>query len=99
MTALLACTGAALATWLLRILLIALVPATRLPGPVQRALPHVGPAVLAALVAAALVGAPAGAGTDFVLAAALTAGVARRTGSVALATTAGLGSVALLGVL
>jgi branched-subunit amino acid transport protein len=46
--------GAAL-TWLLRVGLIAVVPAERLPAPVREALPHAGPAVLAALVVGALV--------------------------------------------
>jgi branched-subunit amino acid transport protein len=54
MTALTASIGAALATYVLRILLITLVPASRLPAAVRRLLPHVGPAVLAALVTAAL---------------------------------------------
>ncbi|HXV94035.1 MAG TPA: AzlD domain-containing protein [Pseudonocardia sp.] len=46
--------AAGLVSWLLRVLFIALVPATRLPGPVLRALGHAGPATLAALVASGL---------------------------------------------
>jgi branched-subunit amino acid transport protein len=42
--------GGAVATYLLRLLLIAFVPPERLPARVREALPHVGPAVLAALI-------------------------------------------------
>ena len=99
MTALLACTGAALVTWLLRVLLIAVVPARHLPAVVQRTLPHVGPAVLAAVVAAALVGGPRGVDLAFLAGAAAVVVVARRTGNLALATGTGLGAVALLHLL
>jgi branched-subunit amino acid transport protein len=50
MTALIACAAAAAVTWLLRVLPITVVPVTRLPAGVQLSLPHVGPAVLAALL-------------------------------------------------
>ena len=56
MTALLALSLGALATWLLRVGFIALLPADRLPAALRRALPHVGPAVLAALVVSSLAG-------------------------------------------
>ena len=46
----------ALATWLLRVGFITLLPADRLPEGLRRALRHAGPAVLAALVVTSLVG-------------------------------------------
>ena len=46
----------ALATWLLRVSFIGFVPADRLPAAVRRALAHVGPAVLGALVVTGLIG-------------------------------------------
>jgi branched-subunit amino acid transport protein len=95
MTALIASLGAAVATYALRILLITLVPASRLPATVRRFLPHVGPAVLAALVAAALFGSPGGVQPAFLLGAVLTGAVAWRGGSVVLATWAGLCAVAI----
>jgi branched-subunit amino acid transport protein len=73
------------------------VPVTRLPARVQRSLPHVGPAVLAALVAATVFGAPTGATPAF-LGGALAAGLmAWRTRGVVLPTVAGLATVAILG--
>jgi branched-subunit amino acid transport protein len=51
MTALVAMLLLAAACWVLRILLIVLVPAERLPARLQQALGHLAPAVLAALVA------------------------------------------------
>lgn len=45
---LLACV---VASWVLRVLLVAVLPAERLPSRVRKVLPHVAPAVLAALVA------------------------------------------------
>jgi branched chain amino acid efflux pump len=56
MTALLALTLGALATWLLRVGFVTILPADRLPVRLRRALPHVGPAVLAALVISSLAG-------------------------------------------
>jgi branched-subunit amino acid transport protein len=50
MTALLIVLSASLATWLLRILFITVLPAERLPARVQRAFDDVAPAVLAAIV-------------------------------------------------
>jgi branched-subunit amino acid transport protein len=94
-TALVATLGAALATYVLRILLITLVPASRLPASVRRLLPHVGPAVLASLVAAALFGSPGGVQPAFLLGAVLTGAVAWRGGNIVLATGVGLGAVAM----
>ncbi|WP_222267033.1 AzlD domain-containing protein [Modestobacter marinus] len=99
MTALVAWAGAAAVTWLLRVPLITLVPAGQLPGPVRRALPHVGPAVLAPVIAAALVGGPGGVDPAFLAGAVVTAAVAWRRGSVVLATVCRLGTVALLHLL
>lgn len=56
MTAVLTLTAAGLATWVLRVLFVTVVPARRLPAAVHRGLDHAAPAVLAALVATALVG-------------------------------------------
>ncbi len=56
MTALVALSLGALATWLLRVGFITLLPADRLPARLRRALPHVGPAVLAVLVVSSLAG-------------------------------------------
>jgi branched-subunit amino acid transport protein len=93
-TALIASAGAVVVTWVLRVLLITLVPATRLPSAVQRALPHVGPAVLMALVAAALFGSSDGVQPAFLLGAAVTGAVAWWRGRIVLATGAGLGVIA-----
>ena len=94
MTALLAALGAALATYLVRILLITLVPASRLPAAVGRLLPHVGPAVLAALVVAALFRPSGAVQPAFLVGAALTGAVAWWRGSVVLAMGVGLCAVA-----
>ena len=94
MTALIASLGAALATYLLRILLITLVPASQLPAAVRRLLPHVGPAVLAGLVAAALFRPSGAVQPAFLVGAALTGAVAWWRGSVVLATGVGLSAVA-----
>jgi branched-subunit amino acid transport protein len=55
MTGLVALTAAGLASWVLRIFFITLICPARLPAAVRAALPHVGPAVLAALIATSLV--------------------------------------------
>ena len=99
MNALLASAGAVVVTWVLRVLLITLVPAARLPAVVKRALPHVGPATLMALVAAALFGSPGGVRPPFVVAAVLTGAVAWWRGNIVLATAVGLGAVAVAGLL
>jgi branched-subunit amino acid transport protein len=54
MSTVLVLAAAALVSWTLRVLFITVVPATRLPDPVRRALDHAAPAVLAAVVATAL---------------------------------------------
>ena len=97
MTALIACAAAAAVTWLLRVLPITVVPATRLPTAVQRSLPHVAPAVLAALVAAAVVGAPAGATPAFLTGALVTGLLAWRTHGIVLPMAAGMTTVAVVG--
>jgi branched-subunit amino acid transport protein len=48
--------GAAAATYALRVVLITVVPAHRLPAALRRALAHLAPAALAALIATAVVG-------------------------------------------
>jgi branched-subunit amino acid transport protein len=96
MTALIAFSGAVVVTWLLRVVFITLVPATRLPVAVQRALPQVGPAVLMALVAAALFGSPGGVRPALLIGAALTGAVAWWRGNIVLATGVGLFAVAAI---
>jgi branched-subunit amino acid transport protein len=56
MSAFVALALGALATWLLRVSFITLLPADRLPDRLRRSLRHVGPAVLAALVVTSLMG-------------------------------------------
>jgi branched-subunit amino acid transport protein len=99
MTALIACAAAAAVTWLLRVLPITVVPVTRLPAGVQRSLPQVGPAVLAALVAATVFAAPTGATPAFLSGALVSGLVAWRTRGVVLPTVAGLDTVAVLGAM
>jgi branched-subunit amino acid transport protein len=96
-TALITCAAAAAVTWLLRILPITVAPATRLPTAVQRCLPHVAPAVLAALTAAAVLGAPAGATPAFLTGALVTGLVAWRSHGIVLPVAAGLIAVAVAG--
>ena len=88
---------AGLATYVLRITFVTLVPAAGLPAVVRESLDHVGPAVLAALVAVALVN---GGGQGFgaaPAAAALLAGlVAWRTRNLLLTTVSGIATLALL---
>jgi branched-subunit amino acid transport protein len=56
MSALLTLSMCAVATWLLRVAFIALLPADRLPGAPHRALRYAGPAVLGAMVVTSLIG-------------------------------------------
>jgi branched-subunit amino acid transport protein len=56
MSALLTLSMCAVATWLLRVAFIALLPADRLPGAAHRALRYAGPAVLGAMVVTSLIG-------------------------------------------
>ena len=98
MTALLAALLLAAVCWVLRVLLVVVVPADRLPGSVQDALQYLAPAVLASLVTVELVDAvhdtpllPA----VFMLAGiAVAAALVRRTGSLALAV--GIGAAVAL---
>ena len=64
---------------------------------VRRSLPHVAPAVLAALAAAAVLGAPAGAPPPFFTGALGTGLVAWRTPGVVLPMAAGVVAVAVVG--
>jgi branched-subunit amino acid transport protein len=96
MTVLLALGGAVAVSWLLRVLVITLLPASRLPERVRRTLPDLGPAVFAALVAAALLGGPGAPNPSLVAGVAVTGLVAWRTSRVGLSTAAGLATVALL---
>ena len=73
MTAVLTLFGGAVASYLLRVLLLAVVPAERLPARVREALPHVGPAVLAALIVGTLAHTPSVAAALALLAAGLAA--------------------------
>jgi branched-subunit amino acid transport protein len=97
-TALTLCAAAAI-TWLLRVLTVTIVPARMLPKGVQRALPHVGPAVLAAIITAALLSAPQDQRAVFFLAAAVTSVVAWRGSSPLAAVLTGLVLVLALGAL
>lgn len=54
-TALIAALLLAAACWVLRVLLVAVLPADRLPTSLQDSLPYLAPAVLASLVASELV--------------------------------------------
>ena len=56
MTVVVALGGAVVVSWLLRVLVVTVLPASRLPEQVRRALPDVGPVVFAALVAGVLLG-------------------------------------------
>ncbi len=56
MSALLILTACAVATWLLRVAPITLLPVDRLPPAVHRALRQTGPAVLSAMVVTSLIG-------------------------------------------
>jgi branched-subunit amino acid transport protein len=89
MTALVAALLLALVCWVLRVLFVAVVPASRLPAGVREALDHLAPAVLASLVAVELVGVVRGSPVTtalLMLTGIVVAGLlARRTGSLALA--------------
>jgi branched-subunit amino acid transport protein len=56
MSALLTLSACAVATWLLRVAFITLLPADRLPGAAHGALRYAGPAVLGAMVVTGLIG-------------------------------------------
>jgi branched-subunit amino acid transport protein len=99
MTALVAAFLLAAACWVLRVLLVAVVPADRLPTAVQESLQFLAPAVLASLVTVELVGAVRATALVpsllMVVGMALAALLVRRTGSLALAVGVGA-SVALV---
>jgi branched-subunit amino acid transport protein len=102
--AVLAAAGAL--SWVLRIGLITLLPAERLPAAFRAALDHLAPAVLAAIVATELAqavesgaGAGAGAVAAPLLTAAVAGAVAWTTRSLALTVGCGLGAAAALGFL
>ena len=88
--------GAAAVTWLLRLLPVVVLPASRLPAAARRLLPSVGPAVLGSLVVGCVLGGAPGTRPVFVVAAAATAFVAWRTRSPLVTTVVGLGLVGLL---
>ena len=97
MTAAVALGAAAAVTWLLRVSLIAVFPASRLPAVVHDSLRHVGPAVLAALVTASLHSAPDGAAPwPFLAAAVAAAAVAWRWRSTVATVAVGLAVLSLL---
>ena len=99
-TAVLALGLGALTTWLLRVTFIVFVPADRLPSRIRHALDDVGPAVTAAIVASHLAhgSGPAGLWSLSIVAAAVAAIVAWRTGDLAMTVLAGIGAMALLGL-
>ena len=99
MTALLAASLLAVACWVLRVLLVAVVPADRLPIAVQESLQYLAPAVLASLVTVELMDAVRATALIpslfMVVGMVLAALLVRRTGSLALAVGVGA-SVALV---
>ncbi|MFC5179346.1 AzlD domain-containing protein [Nocardioides taihuensis] len=97
MTTVLALGAAAGVTWFLRVLTVTIVPAHQLPAIVREALPHVGPAVLAALITASLLTAPDHHSAAFGIGAAATAFLAWRGHSALTAVLVGLVVVAVLG--
>jgi branched-subunit amino acid transport protein len=98
-TTVLALAGAVVVSWFLRVLVVTLVPVSRLPERVQRTLPDVGPVVLAALVASSLLGGHAVPDVSLVAGASVTGLVVWRTRRVGLATVAGLATTALFQLL
>ncbi len=98
MTATLALLVGALATYVLRVSFIALVPADRLPARVRLALDDVGPAAMAAIVATHLAhrSGPAGLWSPSLVAAFVAALVAWRTRSLGATVLVGIGAMAVL---
>jgi branched-subunit amino acid transport protein len=85
-------------TWLLRINLLVLVPAARLPAGLRAALDHLAPAVLAAMLALQFADSvtATGGGIDWILtlaAAALITAVSYRSGSLAIPAAVALAAV------
>jgi branched-subunit amino acid transport protein len=100
MTLVLIVLAAALGTWVLRVALIGLVPAERLPDRLRHALDDVAPVILAALVASTLTaGGSVGASVRGVLAALVAATVAWRTAHLLATVGAGVAVYGLLGLL
>jgi branched-subunit amino acid transport protein len=97
MTVLIALGGAVIVSWLLRVLVVTVLPASRLPEQVRRALPDVGPVVFAALVAGALLGRSGAPNPSALAAIAVTGVVVWRTHRVGSATAAGLLAAGLVG--
>jgi branched-subunit amino acid transport protein len=88
-------------TWLLRISLLVLVPAARLPAGLRAALDHLAPAVLAAILVLDLADSVSATrsridGISTLAAAALIGGVAYRCRSVAIPAVAALGAVMII---
>ena len=85
-------------TWLLRVALVAIVPAAHLPARVHAALDDVAPAVLAALVISSLAHGRGvlGLAPAEIAACAVTAVVAWRTGQLAITVLVGIACAALL---
>jgi branched-subunit amino acid transport protein len=98
MTALLIVLTASLATWLLRIGFITMLPAERLPARVQRAFDDVAPAVLAAIVVSHVVraGGPNEISWPTLAAVAAAAAVAWRSKNLALPVVVGVAVFGLL---
>jgi branched-subunit amino acid transport protein len=101
MTEVVALLTLALASWVLRIGLVVLVPASRLPDTVRSSLDHLAPAVLAAILVLDLVGsvgasANAVDGIATLAAAAVIGGVAWRTRNLALTAIVALAAVVTL---
>ena len=101
MTDLIVLLALAIASWVLRIGLVVLVPASRLPAAVRSSLDHLAPAVLAAILVldlAASVSASANAvdGLATLGAAVVIAGVAWRTRNLALTAIVALAAVLVL---
>lgn len=92
--------GGGLATWVLRVGFIGLVPARRLPERVRRALDVTGPSAMAALIVGDLVHeASQGAAAAALIATAVAAVVMWRFQNLALVTIAGIGTYWAVSVL
>jgi branched-subunit amino acid transport protein len=95
-TVLVALVGAVVVSWFLRVLVITVIPASRLPERVRRSLPDLTPVVLAALVAAAIVGGGAAPNPSILAGVAVTGLVAWRTHRIGLSIAAGLATAAVI---
>jgi branched-subunit amino acid transport protein len=91
--------AAAALTWGIRVTGTILLPPERLPGTVQRALVHAGPAVMAVLAVRAVLGGPhgvAGVRLGDLVGLAVAAGVARRWGHLGAAVVSAIAVAAVL---